>query len=164
MNLGQVKNIKNFYATGKVAFSDGKKGGTASIEWQQLDHNYSVVLIGALGSGTLAIQGNGDQVTLTTSEGQYYTANTPEQLIEQHLGWIMPISSLQYWLKGVDAPGPAPTRMEWDQQNRLAVLEQQGWTIQYVSYAEVSGIHMPTKLQLDRGPIRLRFIFRQWRF
>lgn len=164
LRLDQIKDMKDFYASGKTAFSDGKKGGTASIEWQQLGHNYSVILIGALGSGTLAIQGNGHQVTLTTSEGQRYTANTPEALIEQHLGWVMPISSLQYWLKGIDAPGPAPSRAEWDDQNRLTLLEQQGWTIQYISYTQVAGLELPAKLQLDRAPIRLRFIFKQWRF
>lgn len=162
--MPQLNPLQSFRAFGKVAFHDGKRGGTASLEWQQSLQQYSILLMGALGIGSLQVSGTPGHVTMVTSDGQTTEASTPEALIRQKLGWLIPVSPMQYWLKGLGAPGEAPIREEFDAANRLAVLEQQGWKISYVTYMNIAGIEVPEKLMLENGPIKLRFIFRKWEF
>lgn len=158
----QLSAITSFEASGKVSFTEGKKGGNASFDWNQTKNQYSILLSGALGIAAVRINNDGHQVYLTTSQGEKQVAKDAEQLIKQTLGWDIPVTPLVYWLRGIPAPGHTSHGM-LDSHNRLVSLEQQGWKIIYQSYSKVSGVELPQKILLERGPIRVRFIFKKWR-
>jgi outer membrane lipoprotein LolB len=158
----QLTKMSHFVAKGKVSFSDGNKGGHASIEWSQSHHRYRVMLMGPLGIGSLQIIGEPSLVSLTTAKGDTFQAKTPEGLVKQSLGWAIPISPLQYWLRGLPAPGLRPTSQQLDSQNRLHLLQQHGWTIQYQAYTTTSGLAVPRKMVLKSGQLQLKFIFNEW--
>lgn len=157
-----LSNLQDFEASGKIGFSDGKQGGHARLMWQQHPQNYQIRLYGPLGSGAVQIEGKGNQVWLTKTDGKIMRANTPEALVHQELGWLIPVSGLRYWLKGLPAPGAAPTRMLLDTNQRLWQIEQQGWVIVYEAYKSKDGLDVPYKLLLRNGDIRLKFIFDRW--
>lgn len=160
----KLQELNCFEARGKVSFTQGKKGGNAAFEWNQSQAHYSILLMGALGIAAVRINHDGHEVTLTSSRGEKYAAKTAEQLIKQSLGWQIPVTPLVYWLRGIPAPGKAPSLGMLDSHDRLVVLEQQGWKISYQSYINVSGIELPQKILLEHGNIRLRFIFKKWVF
>jgi len=158
-----LSSLHDFEAVGKIGFSDGKQGGNASIYWEQHPNAYQVRLYGPLGSGSLQIMGNtsGD-VRLLREDGKIIRAKTPEALVHDELGWVIPVSGLRYWLRGLPAPGAPPTRMALDAEQRIWQIQQQGWSILYESYQSLDGLDVPYKLTLKNGPIRLKFIFRRW--
>lgn len=155
--------LKNFKVVGKVAFSRGKEGGNASLFWEQKGNQYAIRLVGAMGSGTMEIYGRPGFVGLRQSNGESHTAKNAEQLIKKVLGWDIPVSPLRYWLQGQPVPGAAPNAMTVDKMGRLVSLRQYGWHIHYQDYtADHRGRPLPTRITLENGPIRLKFIFREW--
>jgi outer membrane lipoprotein LolB len=159
-----LSSLQNFEAVGKIGFSDGTQGGNASIIWKQDRDNYQIRLYGPLGTGAVQIKGQGGHISLTRHDGKIITANTPEALVESELGWVIPVSGLRYWLKGLPAPGTAPTETLFDvSHGRLWQIKQHGWTIQYQAYKSLDGVDVPYKLLLQNGDIRLKFIFDRWK-
>lgn len=157
-----LANLQDFEAVGKVGFSDGKQGGNANIVWEQHPQSYQIRLYGPLGSNTVQIKGESNRVSLTRTDGKIITASTPEALVRQELGWVIPVSGLRYWLRGLPAPGAAPKEMLLDNSNRLWQIDQQGWNIEYQAYKSIDGRDVPYKLLLTNGSIRLKFIFDRW--
>jgi outer membrane lipoprotein LolB len=65
------------------------------------------------------------------------TADDVGTLMRNALGFSLPVEGLRYWLQ----PSPAPTSHaktvpDPQVQSRLKEIDQDGWTIQYVSYAD----------------------------
>jgi len=154
-------NVQHFSADGKVGFSDGQRGGNANMRWVQDGQEYQFRLYGPLGSGAVQIMGGTNHVSLTRSDGHIIKSKSPEALVHSELGWVIPVSGLSYWLRGIPAPGTAPV-VRLDAEKRIWQIIQQGWTISYQSYREVDGRMLPFKLTLVNGPIRLKFIFNSW--
>jgi len=159
----KLKALNKFAATGKVGFSDGERGGNATLRWEQEGNDYQLRLYGPLGSGSIKIVGQAGSVYLVQSNGQTVTAKTPEALVQRELGWTIPVSGLRYWLRGIPTPG-TPSKMKYNENGELESLEQQGWTVYYQSYQDIQGLRLPYKLLLQNGPIRLKFIFHEWQF
>lgn len=169
ITLNSEKNIKqpfykphSFEANGKVGFSDGKRGGNGSIEWQQMGEKYKIRLYGPLGSGSLQINGDNENISLVKEDGKISYAKNPEILVQKELGWTIPVSGLRYWIIGNPAPGKPPKLIQIDEDGRLWHLEQQGWTITYQGYQTWQNQDVPTKLILKNGPLRLKFILNYW--
>lgn len=159
----KLSQLNDFETIGKIGFSDGKKGGNATIQWEQEGENYHIRLFGPLGSGSIQIVGEPKQVYLISEDGQIVHAKNPESLVEKELGWTIPVSGLRYWLRGLPAPGTPPQQIQLDDMQRIWQIKQHDWTITYQSYQETQGVPVPHKLMLQNGPIRLKFIFRRWR-
>ena len=158
-----LSRLQDFEAIGKVGFSDGTQAGNVSLIWEQHPERYQIRLYGPLGTYSVQIQGEANRVSLTKPNGQIITARTPEGLVLQALGFVMPVSGLRYWLRGLPAPGPAPQKMLLDHSNRLWQMDQQGWHIDYQAYKNIDGRDLPYKLFLTNHAVRLKFIFNRWR-
>lgn len=158
-----LATLKNFEATGKVGFSNGQKGGNASIRWVQEGDDYNIHLYGPFGSGSIQIAGQGNAVSLTRANGQNVTAKTPESLVQKELGWSIPVSGLRYWLRGLPVPGTTP-KIQLNENKDPAELEQLGWRVQYLTYQNIGGLRLPEQMILQNGSVRLKFIFKQWTF
>ncbi|MGZ0843299.1 lipoprotein insertase outer membrane protein LolB, partial [Klebsiella pneumoniae subsp. pneumoniae] len=76
-----------------------------------------------------------------------YQAESPEALLEEQLGWRLPVSHLLWWVRGLPAPD-SKSRLTLDADSRLARLEQDGWQIEYTRYAEQNGYWLPERLKL----------------
>ena len=162
--------FNDFTAKGKVGFIHHKTGGSASIDWQQKGTQYAIRLYGPLGSESVSIHGGPKQITLTRSNGRRVSATSPEMLILQELGYEIPVSGLQYWLKGIPAPLKLTHAPRLDAQGRLLRLEQNGWVINYIAYKNYGDLSVPHKIELEhftqKHPHRakLKFVFQQWLF
>lgn len=75
-----------------------------------------------------------------------------DALVEQLLGWRLPISGLSDWIEGRAAAG-RPARVE-KVGARTVLIEQDGWTIRIVESFEPSG--PPRRLVLDRPAVALQ--------
>lgn len=161
---GPVAPLKNFTVEGKIAIRHERSGGNVSVVWHQQNSHYAIRLMGALGAGSIEIEGGPGKVGLIDTEGRHHQARTPEQLIHQVLGWSIPVSPLRYWLQGLPCPNTPITRQFFDEANRLVLLQQQGWKIEYQEYIQQKGRFLPIKLTLQHGNVKLKFVFKRWRF
>lgn len=151
-----------FQAEGKIAIRQDGKRSSARLQWQQTGDQYEIFITGPLGGGSVKINGSPTTVAMEISgEGRFY-AKSPENLMQQRLGWSLPISNLRYWAKGIPAPGSEFTQA-LNPQQRLAQLRQDNWLIEYQTYHQLDDTEWPRKMQLYYGKdIQVTMLIKQW--
>ena len=148
---------------GKIGVRTPEDSMSAAInEWTQINDVYDVHLSSTfLGLGSARLRGNAAFVTLEESGEEPVSSDYPELLIEQSLGFPLPLGHLQYWIKGLPAPGTF--HLHADPETGLPKrIEQFGWTLEYSKHMQSSGLPMPGKIKLSRGPIRIILAIKEW--
>lgn len=157
-----IESFENWLSTGRLGVTDGKEAFSASLRWQQVGDHYDIRLTGPMGQGLAQIIGAPGGVALRTSDQGTQVASTAEALLEQSLGWPLPISGLRYWMLGITMPGTPVDSRELDPWGRLVRLEQSGWRIRYLKYTRVAGVDLPSRMELDHEPYSARISLRRW--
>lgn len=160
-HLSEVKQINSWALRGSVSISHTNKTDLASLRWQQQPGNYNIMLSGPLSIGRVGLSGSEGSVTLAQSGKQSVTAASAEQLMQQQLGWQLPVSNMYYWVRGIPAPGGKP-RMQMDAQNHLTQLAQQGWLINYSGYKQVNQVDLPGTVSLSNPRLQVRVVIKSW--
>jgi outer membrane lipoprotein LolB len=157
----QLKAIHHFESDGVFSLQTQGNVVTAQFHWREHGENYQIQLYGPLGIGAVSMERNENQFLLKNAQGQIFTAKNPEVLIQQQLGWTLPVSPLTNWMRGL--PGAERvTDMQFDQYHHLIQFHQAGWTIHYNDYMGVSGVDLPHLMELQTPGIKLRLVIRQW--
>ncbi len=159
-----LEQIAQFTLQARLA-SSGSLGSKADLHWRQLDRErFELRLSGPFGAGAVSIAGGPERVEVRTRDGSQFTTD-PEQWIRERIGWALPVSGLRYWVIGLPAPG-SPARIELNALGEIAVLQQDGWTLEYQEYQEYQspggGPTLPRRLQLAGSEVSLRLIADRW--
>jgi len=111
----------------------------------------------------ITIQGDEHEVSIQTQDGQRSTAPDPDLLLEQTLGLRLPVTGLRYWVRGLPAPGPTAL-LQTDAAGRLTRLEQNGWVIEYPTYApsSVFNLDLPERIVARRLDLGVKLVIEQW--
>lgn len=158
----QLTAINHWNVQGLIGVrTPDNKGGSANVDWQQNNLNYQIHLYGPLGAGNTLLQGDANSANLQNADGKKFTAASAELLMQQQLGWHVPVTPLYYWVRGLPAPHGKPA-MAYDAYHHLIQLKQSGWIINYLNYAAVQGIDLPTKLELINNNLRVKLIIKRW--
>ncbi len=156
-----LTQIHNWNLNGKIGVRTAKDSGSASVTWQQSQGSYNVSLMGPLGAGAMTLKGRPGAVTLTTSDGKHYSAASPEQLLAQHWGYQLPVSYLNYWIRGIPSPS-SPASTHFDQYNRMSYLTQAGWNVQYLGYSKTSMGDLPNQMSITSPSMKVKIIVNSW--
>lgn len=157
----QLTKIKTWQLSGKVAVQLPQQSMSAYLNWQQQNKLYHLNLFGPLGIGAVNITGKPGQFILKNSEGETLTARSPEKLIEQGLGWRLPVSDLYFWIRGLPDP-KLNSQKQFDRYHHLTTLKQNGWTIKYLRYTGTHGVDLPSQMLLSRPQLSLQLIIAHW--
>ena len=84
-------------------------------------------------------------------------------MTNQALGWALPLSLLQYWVRGAPAPGFPAVGMERGEADRLLALTQNGWRVALAYQAEGEQAGLVRRLDLKDGTNEIRFVIDTWR-
>ncbi|VUD59838.1 Outer-membrane lipoprotein LolB [Thalassocella blandensis] len=152
----------HWQAKGKIGVRQDGKAHSANFDWENKQQQYTIRIAGALGVGSAKLVKKGAQISLTTKHDTIQ-ANSAEQLLEQTLGWSMPVSHLSYWIKGLAAPTTSADNIAIGDMGELIQLEQEGWKISYSDYAAVKGYWLPGKIRAQHGDIKITLIVKSWK-
>ena len=122
--------------------------------------------------GNFSWQETGDTVTLTSSPAsatlevpnrQPLTADNVSTLMQNALGFALPVEGLRYWLQPSPAPtSRAKTEKDPEQPSRLKEITQDGWTIDYLAYAEAPATGVKrVNLTRDEPPLDIKLVLDQ---
>ncbi|QIB50882.1 lipoprotein insertase outer membrane protein LolB [Pseudomonas sp. OIL-1] len=156
-----VEPIVSWTLQGKLGMRSPEQSGSGTLLWLQQRESYDIRLSGPLGRGATQIVGTPAGVTLEIAGREPMHAATAEDLLEEQIGWRLPVEHLLWWVRGLPAPD-SPSRLQLDIESRLARLQQSGWTIEYSRYQDVDGIELPQRMQLAGHDILLTLIITQW--
>lgn len=151
---------QNWELEGRVAIRQGQRADSASINWSQQLHQYRIELSGPLGQGGARILGSENAVSLELSGDEHpYLGATPEAVMQQALGWYLPVSQALYWVQGRPDPEQPFTPL-----SDASGFHQLGWQIRLRQVTRLSpDLVLPRLLELSHGDLRLRLLIRQWR-
>ncbi|MFO1257991.1 MAG: lipoprotein insertase outer membrane protein LolB [Gammaproteobacteria bacterium] len=158
----ELKNLHAWHAKGRLAASNSKEGGSAAFDWQQEHLNYQIKFVGAFGAGSAILVGTPHLVTLQDSQGKFKQAQSPEVLMNHLAGWHIPLTGLQYWVKGMPMPDQPTKTLDVDTEGRLIHLAQLGWDIEYSAYSPTQTISLPGKINLVNNQLKVKLVIKQW--
>lgn len=153
--------ITDWKINGRISLTRGDQGWHAGLDWENRADRYHLQVTGPLGQGALQLAGDPAGVILIDSESRVHTARDADTLLAQVTGWDIPVAGMQYWVRGLSAPGDA-VRVTLDPDGRLQQLEQSGWVITYQRYQAIGGHDWPAKLRLVRDDLAVRLVIDQW--
>lgn len=155
-----VADIERWHIRGKIGIRTTTESLSAMLNWQQLVGAYTIRLTGALGSGSLQIIGNDDGVTVRQAGEIDQYASDAGQLLQQRLGWSVPIEHFYYWIRGL--PAAVPIQQQTSADGQLSALEQAGWRIEYLRYQQFADFALPSKLRLQHEDLKVTLIIKEW--
>ena len=141
----------------------GDDASRVTMRWRQSPDSYHVRFMGPLGVGLFEVEGTATAVEARFPDGRRASAASPEALLEQEIGWSVPLQGLRYWIVGAPVPDVAPSKMELDDLGRLALLEQAGWTVVYERYDTVDGLSLPERIRFSNASVDATVIVRRWK-
>ena len=161
--LQDLYQIQRWSIQGRLAVQAGGEGWSATLHWDQDKQTYMLRFIAPLGQGTYQLSGDGEKVTLVTSDNKVYRAMDAESLLQDNFGWNVPQHGLQYWVRGVPEPGVATENLLLDDKGRMTDLQQSGWRISISRYGEFGGKELPSKLFMQNDRFQLRLVVLDWK-
>lgn len=157
----QLNSIKEWSLEGSFSIQYAKNTNIASYQWQQRQDAYKISISSPLNLAHFDLYGNHKQVTLQESTYKFYTAKNPEKLLQQQIGWSLPISNLVFWIRGIPAPHSA-YKLKLDQYRHLLSLKQQGWIIRYLDFTTLGDIDLPNKITLENPQFKIKITIKNW--
>lgn len=151
--------------TARIAAHDENDGWSGQLRWHQGADGYQVQFNAPFGQGALRLDGSPQQVEMHTSDGQVLVAADAESLLFQQLGWRLPLSHLQYWVRGLPVPvgkTDVPPVLAFDEAGRLTRLQQSRWQIEYPAYDQVGTVALPRKVYLENPELNVRLVIDRW--
>ncbi|MDR6407870.1 lipoprotein insertase outer membrane protein LolB [Paraburkholderia terricola] len=140
-----------------------QRNAYGNFSWQETGDTVSLQLRNPLGQTLAIVTSSPGSATLELPNRQPLTADNVSTLMQNALGFSLPVEGLRYWLQ----PSPAPTsraRTEKDpeQPSHLKQITQDGWTIDYLAYADAPAIGVK-RVNLSRAepPLDIKLVLDQ---
>ena len=149
--------------SGRIGASAGDEGFNGKIWWRQDGVVFRARLSGPIGIGTVFINGDHRELTLTEQDGTVTELNDAEADLRMRYGWTIPVTSLRYWALGIPDPS-VPAEVQFNEDGLMEQLEQPPWTVTIGRYIEGGGQPMPARLTAVSGDIRVRLVIDEWTF
>lgn len=156
-----ISPLDGWQISGKVGIRAPRDSGSGTLFWLQRQDYFDIRLSGPLGRGAARLTGHPGQVELEVANQGRYQAESAETLLEQQLGWRLPVSHLLWWIRGLPAPRSA-SRITLDGDGRLARLEQDGWQLRYLSYREQNGWSLPERIRINGHDLDITLVIKDW--
>lgn len=133
------------------------------LRWQRQPENSMILLEAPFGQGVFRIEtATSGGYRLRFPDGRVFENNTAEALLEDMIGWSLPISGLDYWIRGLPRPGSEYTP-RLDQEGRLRSINQDHWTISYLEYfAPQEAPSLPRRIKLVSETVTLKLVIERW--
>lgn len=155
--------IQAWGLTGRISLDDGDQGGSGRLQWDVHNQGSELDFHGAMGRGAWHLSIGPDTAVLKEANGVESSAADADSLIQQRIGWPLPLSALQWWVRGLAAPGGGVAEQKFGDGGSLAMLHQHGWKIEFSRYTTTAGIVLPTRLEARRDNYRVKLAISSWR-
>jgi outer membrane lipoprotein LolB len=157
----RVDAHKDWLMQGRVAIRYGDDGGQGLLHWRQQGKSYDLRFYDALNRLQLHIEGGSQGVLLHARDQETHEAADAETLMQEYLGWSVPVNALQYWVRGLPVAGQTVGTSRFS-DNRLEELSQGDWHILYQRYEKVDGVWMPDLMRIEAPDLTIKLVVEKW--
>jgi len=143
------------------AVSDGRDGGSGTLVWQQNGDAYSLSLRAPITGKTARLEGGPNGAVLTGLRDGPIRGEDAQALLADQFGWHMPVAQLTWWVRGLRAPD-SQADMSYGENGLPAVLEQDGWKVEYRDWYADRDPPLPRKVYASKPPYSVRVLIETW--
>jgi outer membrane lipoprotein LolB len=140
-----------------------QRNAYGNFDWQEHGDTVTVQLRNPLGQTMAIVTSSPATATLELPNRQPMTADNVSTLMQNALGFTLPVEGLRYWLQPSVAPtSKAKTESDPQQQSHLKQIQQDGWTIDYLAYADApaNGVKR-VNLERSEPPLDIKLVLDQ---
>jgi outer membrane lipoprotein LolB len=156
-----VAALSNWEFSGKVAIKTAASADSARLHWLQQGEQLRLEISGPVGLKKLIFERDGTNLKVFRNK-QWQPLQSVAGALEAELGWPLPLDLLSWWLRGLPAPEVAITSHHLE-DGRLQELGQDGWTLNYLTYATVNGINLPSSIRFQRDDVSGKILLKRWK-
>ncbi len=157
------EQIQRWKLNGRLSITSEKESGTVTFHWSQDYEAYLMSFNAPLGQGTFALRGGEeDGVYLLTAKNKILHADNAETILQQTVGWHVPVSGFRYWVRGLPEPGVDMPNQQVDDQGRITEMQQADWSISIKRYMDVDGLDLPAKIFMHNDHVKLKLMIQTW--
>ncbi|VXB91284.1 Outer-membrane lipoprotein LolB [Luteimonas sp. 9C] len=163
-----VRALPQLAFSGRVAMSNGRDGGSGRIEWRQTGSAYQVTLSAPVTRQSWQLQGGPSGARIEGLEGGPREGADVGELLREATGFEIPVAAMAAWSAGAraDVTVSGPADVAFDAGGRLARVQQDGWTIDYLEWQPDpdpgAAPALPTRINAQRGDARVRLVVDSW--
>ncbi len=132
------------------------------IHWQREAGGFKMLLEAPFGQGVFRIvSSSADVYRLQLPDGQVFVNSTAEAVLEDVIGWSLPVSGLEYWIRGLPRPGIRFAHRA-DMDGHTLFIKQDRWSIDYLDYFSQQQPPLPRRMRLVSDTVTLKLIIEHW--
>lgn len=153
----------NWEVSGRIALSDGERGGQLAFHWIAEGNQHDVRLRTVASGKRWRLLFNEWGALLEGSDIGLLRGPDPDALVAEAVGWPVPVSDLVFWLRGLSAEPPEQVSFAAD--GTLAMISAPPWSLEYQRFGQPQrGPLMPLRIEASSPPHQVRVVMRDWRW
>jgi len=156
-----IASVSSWNLVGRISLDDGEDGGSGRLQWVVKDDHSTLDFHGAMGRGAWQLEIEPGGAALRLADGSEHFADGVDALVQQQIGWPIPVKALQWWVRGLAAPGTIDAQ-QLGADGLLTSLAQFGWQIDFNRYASDAGVAMPVRLDARQNDYRVKLAIGRW--
>ncbi len=139
----------NYSLTGRFSIRTADKNYYGNFSWLKESANEELDFMSPIGSTVAQIKIESGIASLTDEENKTYSGENLNQLMEERLGFVLPMGYLHYWIQGVPLP-QYPV-----QESLKSGFSQLGWRVEYLSWHDQNH---PQIIQASKDDLRIKLL------
>jgi len=155
--------LAHWMLTAHIGVSNGRDGGSGDLSWEQNGDAFRFTVRAPVTGKTWTLSGDAGHAVLEGVDPQPDSDTDAQRLLHDRLGWDVPLADLRAWVRGLRAPG-SRANVQYDEHNLPAVIEQDGWKVEYRDWFVDRNPAMPRKVFASRADARVRMVVESWKF
>lgn len=159
-----AKQFNHWELRGKLALISSKERKSANINWRYSPTTQKLTLTAVLGVEVFSLTTiNGKHVLEV--DGEEYTSDNLEWLLFDLTGYLLPVSQLHAWLKGVSLDNR--DFIQYDANTALPASltsfhNSREWQVQYSHYKNVGNLPLAHRLTIKQGDLTIKIMINRW--
>jgi len=158
-----LRDVRDWRLDGRLGITnarDSRGNGSGSLSWQQKGDSYVFTVNGGFGYD-YRLSGDAQGAVLEGVGKQPIRGADAEALMRKAAGWSVPLEALRAWVLGLRVPG-SPAQIIFGTDRLPAVLEQDGWHVEYRAWDTSRQPALPTKVFASKPPYKVRLSVNTW--
>lgn len=120
----------NFDVNGRFSIKSSNKNSYGNFTWNRTPQLEVLELNTPIGETVARLTIESDNITLVDSNKKVYSDDDLDDLMEERLGFVLPLNYLHYWIQGVSLSNEPITAHLEDG------FEQLGWKVEYLQWQD----------------------------
>jgi outer membrane lipoprotein LolB len=140
-----------------------QRNAYGNFAWQEAGDTVTLQLRNPLGQTLAIVTSSPASASLELPNRQPLTADNVSTLMQNALGFDLPVEGLRYWLQPSAAPtSRAKTEQDPQDPSHLKEIVQDGWTINYLAYADAPATGVKrVNLSREQPPLDIKLVLDQ---